>query len=376
MKNDNKKIGDESNSDEFEQWLLASIKKIMSEANPEKLNEKLSNPELFTQEITKAFDKGIASAIIGINDEIKAKAQKTLSENRSHAQGFQTRLYDIWGDAIDQLELLMYLAVESGENFNKKYRPIAVREKDYVFEVLIRLHARACLVTSEVITLLKSGHAEAAYSRWRTLHETNTTAWFVFENGAEIAERYLLHDVIESYKAAIQYQEVFELHKDFYASRDFKPIPMEEVDELRRQRDFLCVRFGQQYAQNYGWALPALENKKPSFSDIEKAVDFSYLRPFYKLASHGVHAQPKSVLFNLGRPSNKNVMLAGPSIFGLADPGYSTAISLHQTTHALLMSKRSLDAILMTATMKSMVDDITEKFMDTHDQITLKNSQS
>jgi hypothetical protein len=41
-----------------------------------------------------------------------------------------------------------------------------------------------------------------------------------------------------------------------------------------------------------------------------------YLRPYYKLASHNVHAQPKGILFKLGLVQNQDILLAGPSNYG------------------------------------------------------------
>ena len=46
--------------------------------------------------------------------------------------------------------------------------------------------------------------------------------------------------------------------------------------------------------------LRRLSKQDLNFSDIERAVRLDHLRPYYKLASHNVHANPKGMLFRLG----------------------------------------------------------------------------
>ena len=41
----------------------------------------------------------------------------------------------------------------------------------FTVEVQTRLHARACQIAREVLTLLYAGFAEGAMARWRALHE-------------------------------------------------------------------------------------------------------------------------------------------------------------------------------------------------------------
>lgn len=50
------------------------------------------------------------------------------------------------------------------------------------------------------------------------------------------------------------------------------------------------------------------------------------------MASHTVHASAKSIAYSLGIIKPSNILLAGPSNAGLADPGQREAISLVQLT--------------------------------------------
>lgn len=53
------------------------------------------------------------------------------------------------------------------------------------------------------------------------------------------------------------------------------------------------------------------------------------------MASDNIHANPKGVFFKLGIPVESEVLLAGPSNAGLADPGHGAAPSLARVTAAL-----------------------------------------
>lgn len=75
---------------------------------------------------------------------------------------------------------------------------------------LTLLHARACLVASEVQSLLRSGHAAGAQARWRTLHELAVIAFVLGNHDRDISERFLQHRQVERHKDALHYQQYCE----------------------------------------------------------------------------------------------------------------------------------------------------------------------
>ena len=79
-----------------------------------------------------------------------------LRDRRKEKNGFETRLYKTWKKPLDLLEMFWVIAVEVGTDFNHHFRQDASLEQDYVFDVLTHLHARACQITSEILTLLDS----------------------------------------------------------------------------------------------------------------------------------------------------------------------------------------------------------------------------
>ena len=301
--------------------------------------------------------------------KLTRETRMRLRAERREQRGFETRLAKRWGGAIDRLELMRQLAVEAGSAFNTESRPEAEASRDFVFEVLTRLHARAYQVSSEVITLLRSGHADGAHARWRCLHEIAVVGFFVREHGNDVAERYILHDAIESYRAALSYQR-------HCKKLGYEPFTDAEFSQIAAARDALKGRFGDSYTEQYGWAAEALHNKNPNFSDIEEKVGLAHLRPYYKLASHNVHANPKGAFFKLGLLPGAQMLLAGPSDLGLADPGHGTAISLAQITFTLLTMKPNIDRLVMCRILERLEREVGEAFLEAHQAIEGRDADS
>lgn len=339
---------------------------------PEGLDEGLISSELenseeletFIEELTANLSKAMPQIYEKTADTLtrtlKRNAPEMLDRLRQERREYEERMLEKWGGAIDLLETLIVISTEAGGLFNDELRPEAAREGDLVFDVLTRLHARACQVAQEVLALLKCGFADGAHARWRTLHEITIVATFISENDNDTANRYVLHNDIESYKAAKQQVE--------HAQR----LGIEEPDDLAIEHlkgiyDRLIGQFGADYRHEYGWAAVALGNARPNFSDIEKAVSFQHMRPYYKLASHNVHANAKGMFFKLGLFSNRDeILLVGSSDMGLADPGQSTALSLAQLTIAMLTSQPNIDTVVSSQVILGFARDCQDAFMSAH----------
>ena len=127
-------------------------------------------------------------------------------------------------------------------------------------------------------------------------------------------------------------------------------------------------RFGKSYGGNYGWAADALKLSKPSFAEVEKAAGLDNLRPYYRMASHNIHANPKGVFVKLGLAGiGTDLLLAGPSQRGLADPGHGAAISISQATTALLTSQPNLDRLVVCDVLQRLQQKVGAAFMATHE---------
>lgn len=296
-----------------------------------------------------------ASKIVLVN--LRASAPKMLTEHENSRTDFEQRLWQRWGTGFELLKMFIVIATEAGADINQEFRALASREDDFQFDVLTRLHARACQIANEVLTLLRSGYADGAYTRWRSMHEISVVGFFVSELGQDLAERYLLHNTVESYKAALQYQR--------HSSRlGYQPLSKTELLTLESSYRKLLDRFGSSYANNYGWAAYALGKDKPTFNDIEEATGLGHWRPHYKLASHNVHANPKGVLFKLGiTPKSQESLLAGPSDTGFADPAHGMAVSLLQITTSLLTLRSNLDRLCICHILSTLAEEIGDVFL-------------
>ncbi len=294
---------------------------------------------------------------------IKRDAPSMLREQRREQRLFEKRIRKRWNKPLDLLELFISIAVEAGSDFNSESRKDGKRLGDAKFEALTRLHARACQVSSEILVLLCSGYADGAHARWRTLYEIAVVSSFIREKDQVLAERYLRHEIIQQYKLACQHQ--------IYEERlNATPLSQQEFDELKAIRDQRIDQYGDAFKTDYGWAASTLGVGKPNLIDVAKYVKLDHMIPYYKMASDNVHAHSHGASYRLGSSLHpKKILLAGPSIMGLADPGHSTAISLNQVTVSLLTTSPNLDCLVALKILMKLLDEIGDAFLQVHREL-------
>lgn len=262
----------------------------------------------FTKRDVLEFDRRIAKFFKKLPQFIN-KESRTLAANifvrlkerwpgqrqwqRNALGGFRRRLQRRWREGLELLEMLVIISREFGSDLNDEFRSLAYANQKHKVEVLTRLHARSCQVGEEILALLNHGFADGASARWRTLHEIAVTALFISANNDDLAERYILHQVVESRRAAAEYQEACKRLGE-------KPLTRRELRTIEASYQILLKRFGREFKEPYGWAAHQLQTPRPTLKDIEKAAGIDHLRPYYRMASHNVHANPKGVFFKLG----------------------------------------------------------------------------
>jgi hypothetical protein len=303
------------------------------------------SPHRMARFVREFMPVAIASSAEMLSTMVANGMEAYLVSEEAERTEFEAFLYDKWGPVLNLLTSFQDLCMQAGRDFGERH---SSDEQTWTFQALHLLHARACLVTGEVIALLRAGYASGAHARWRTAHEIVVTAMFIAKHGEDVAERFLHHNVIESYRAAEELRTV--------ASRlDEDPVSDLEMAELRESRDALIVRYGEPYGKGSpGWAAEALRIRKPSIVDIERAVSLDHIRPYYRMASHATHAVSKSLLFDLGSPDEYFVV--GSSTAGLADPAQSIVISLLQVTTTLLAYDLDLGDSAVMVMLKQMCD--------------------
>ena len=257
-----------------------------------------------------------------------ADPRRVLSAQAAQRAAFEARLEARWGPGLDVADLVIQEALESGMWAYSLAAPAAAACQNHKFEALARLHGKAVMTAGEVRVLLRSGYSSGALARWRTLHEVWVVSLLLLNGDDELSRRYLHHDVVETLKAQEEYEETWE-------ALDQEP-PDWTADERDEVRAELADEFGPAFLRDYGWAAPLFNDKAPKFKQLQERVELDHWRGYYRMASHGTHANPKGISWNIQILTPVEMIWAGPSNAGLADPAQCTLIALSSITVSLL----------------------------------------
>lgn len=145
--------------------------------------------------------------------------------------------------------------------------------------LLIGMHARAIMIASEVLCLLRAGFPEGALARSRTIYELSIKIFLIAadkckeEGGNELAERYYMSSNVEL-RRVLQGEALAEEERSV-------------VDAARKRwgNDF--------FLSEHNWAAPVARNpnqRRLSFRDLEEAANVGDFAYFYREASEAVHA--------------------------------------------------------------------------------------
>ncbi len=150
---------------------------------------------------------------------------------------------------------------------------------------------------------------------------------------------------------------------------------MQLLNEIEEEKKELLQQYGKNFETDYGWAASTLNLNRPTFTDIEKSISLDHFRPFYKLANMNIHGGSKSIVYRLGLPhDNSNLLVAGPSLFGLTELGQNAAISINQLTTTLLMTRSNLSRVAFARTTHKLVGEIFDAFIDAENHLIEHNT--
>lgn len=293
---------------------------------------------------------------------LKKKWRGEWRQQQCEMKGFRDRLHARWGAGLERIRMLITIAREFGDAFNQEGGAAGGGPNPYSYDVLRRLHARACQVADEVICLLSNGFADGAMARWRTMHEIAAVAYLIDQHGDSLAERYIMHQIVEARSGAIQYRK----HQVRLGQ---EPISDDEYNEIEANYQAALQRYGESFGGQYGWAAEHINRQRPTIADIQAAANIDHLGPYYKMASHNVHANPKGVFFKLGLIGETEALLAGPSNAGLTDPGHATALSLMQISSVLMKANLTADNIVTLKIMQRLSDEIGAALLSAQKQL-------
>lgn len=345
-------------NNESNDWFVQLMSEIFSQSD--------IHPDHIEEIILNSINNALPNDSKILLDDLKSTSGEMLEEQRLLRQEFETRLLRRWSKAINSLEMLTVISLESAQSLYEDYHTKALERNDMVFRALLRTHARACQVTYEILCLLRGGFADGAFARWRTLYELSVISFFIMEHGNQIAERYLEYAGIETYYEMLEYNK-------HYSRLGFEPLTADERKDTIQVRDKLIAKYGLEFGGFYGWTATVLPEKKRSFRGIEENVRLSHWRPFYKLACHNVHPGSKGDSSRLGlSDTNDDLLLCGASNYGLADPGQNTSISLTQVTTCLLTVAPSYERLVTLKAMKLLSDETCDLFVQIQEQLDLE----
>lgn len=278
--------------------------------------------------------------------------------------GFEQRLSKRYETGFELLAMHLTLAREVGEQVNLEARAGKKRGASFVFvDVLTRLHARACQIAHEVTVLLHAGYSDGAMARWRSLHEVSIVLQFIAKHGPKTAVRYADHEAVESLKAARGYN-------DKAARLRHLPYTDAELARIAKDTAAIIAKYEPDYDSEYGWAALALNRRRPNIADIEKAVGLDHFRPYYKFASHNVHANPKGIFYRLSVLGDRGLLPTGSTNVGLTDPAQNTALSIAQATATIvLLTPDSIDRWCVVGVLNELVTEIAEAFWKSEKEI-------
>lgn len=301
------------------------------------------------------LERVIAEFEEGLPDLLRGSAKKAAeamlrrykaswSEWRPHAveeiAGFRANLERRWGKGFDLLRMLIELSRDQGTAFHRRARRSRSVRNAHLNTALSHLHARAIQIASEIMTLMEGGFADGAMARWRTLHEVTCVAMVLSDEGDELAERYLAHEVVEARKGLGQYQRCHE-------ALGYAPFSAREAKRIERGFDALIARYGKEFGSDYGWAAAHLGVARPTFCQIEDAAGRAMMRSHYRMASHNVHAGAKGIAYRLSALEGRFSAIAGASNVGFVEPGQNLGLSLLHFTMLMLPRGWTLDRIAL-----------------------------
>lgn len=136
------------------------------------------------------LDNKDAYLIFGVSDngEVKGIAG---DENRKN----QADIIDLLRNQKFAGRIPPFVKLETILYFDKEIDVLLIfksnQEAIHKYTALKYIHGRGLQQFLEIITLMKNGFADGAYSRWRSLYELNIIASFISEYGEEIAEAYI-----------------------------------------------------------------------------------------------------------------------------------------------------------------------------------------
>lgn len=290
--------------------------------------------------ISQAVPNALESVAELIGDRIAEQAlEHSFHLRKAHSERAET-VQRMWGNPIEQLDLLRHIVLE-WNHAAVLHRKGAYAKPNTAF-ALSKLVARAYEVVGEIITLARSGYADGALARWRSLHEICVITMFLAVRSDKCAQMYLSHHWVEELR-------LLDVDKASGTARATNAQSDRYIYDLRKQKDAMVAKYGAAFSKDFGWASVELGRAKTTFRDLESHVGLETLRRGYQEANSTVHGGALATL--------TRVSLGPGSVNGtVLPPAYGCEVAANYTTASLSMMVAELcleteDADLLTMNM-------------------------
>lgn len=284
----------------------------------------------------------LADSIRFASGHLRQAADALAAAEQSDRDRVASDVESLWGEPLRTFRAILRLCRNHVDRFNAAYRSTAAARDDAQFEAIVTLHARACLIASEVYALTATGHGRGAIALWRSLHELAVYSRVLLNGDQELSRRYLSSALIDEYNAA----KVFNEH---CAELGLEPVADEELQALADATKSAVQAFGVGFDTPNGWARPLFPSATPkeriTIARLEALAGLSRMRPHYALASVRIHPEARgSTLATSDGPDGRRVFDVVPSAVGLADGASGALLALLQVTGCVFeIAKRRAD---------------------------------
>lgn len=322
-----------------------------------------------------------------ISSNIRKLLQQAGEQRTRTSESIRKDIKDHWRSALDSLDeclayadfihaRLMDMFANNGREAleEKSRKPPEVEEvkgAELKCLLLISLHARSCVIASEVALLIRNGFLDGAEARLRSLHEHIVTIILIAnDKDYEISERYQDRACFEELKRLRARQRHSE-HPAFNLTSDTKQELADEISKVETIVTEARARRGKEIEEQYGWARPALPDgataKRVYFSDLEKAAGMDFLRAFYIGQNNHVHAGAFATINHLDIPSNR-WSPTGPrhQVDRVAYTGFMALTMIdwasHMTLRAISRESQEYDEIFYYTELSRLVDAARDLF--------------
>lgn len=296
------------------------------------------------------------------------KLSSDLAErDRAEHDAFLSRNRERWGRGFDLLRIFRHINLEAGQLFQEEFLQYEHFRREPLLGVLLRLHAHACRIFGEIITLLDAGYPDGAFARWRSLHEIAVTGIVLRENGAAAAEDYRLYGVVQAVAGMNSFQETaVEMGREEYSAEELKA-----ASELSTR--ILSAR-GDDFRSRNGWARRYIGSSK--FENLQRAAGLEKWRADYKFASRDIHTDYREMGSLLAMAEAKtDLLVCGQSNSGIVEPAHSAAITLLRVTTTLVLTHSEngdcpidyTNSIVLVKVLGFLLDEIGHVFLELHD---------